>query len=153
AVSAALRMMVPVTIPPPFPMFVKEKWKVSAFTGPAAIERKNADKIGTKMRPVTNFAALRFLRQPSRPSAARPVAKSGSAAGSGTAGATDHVPPEPASSKHPGPAHQFPLPFVVDWKMKIPRLKITVTFAAPGSETNWPVLKATSPVTSPKKLE
>jgi len=85
AVSAALRITVPVTVPPPFPgWFVKEKWKVSAPTGPADIETKNADKIGTKMRPVTNFAALRFMRQPSRPNMARPVMKRGRAPGSGT---------------------------------------------------------------------
>jgi hypothetical protein len=37
-------------------------------------------------------AAFRFLRQPSRPNAPIPVAKSGRAAGRGTSGATDAAP-------------------------------------------------------------
>ena len=47
AVSVALRITVPVTVPPPFAMSLNEKWKVSAFTGHAAMEIKTADKIGT----------------------------------------------------------------------------------------------------------
>ena len=52
AVSVALRIMVPVTVPPPLAEFVKEKWKVSAFTGPVASEIKIADTIGTTNRNI-----------------------------------------------------------------------------------------------------
>jgi hypothetical protein len=51
--------MVPITIPPPFcAALLKEKWKVSAFTGHAAIETKNADKIGTMNRRMLASSGL-----------------------------------------------------------------------------------------------
>jgi hypothetical protein len=58
AVSVALRIMVPVTVPPPLVEFVKEKWKVSALTGHAAIETKNADKIGSTNRSSALISGL-----------------------------------------------------------------------------------------------
>jgi len=49
-VTLVAAVSVPVTVPPPFAMSLNEKWKVSAFTGHAAMEIKTADKIGTTNR-------------------------------------------------------------------------------------------------------
>jgi len=84
--------------------------------------------------------AFRFLRQASRPKAPRPVTKSGSAPGSGTA---DHVPFPPASAAHPnGPTHQNPLANDLNSAATgeppgdTIAIKVRATGAVPGSELN-----------------
>jgi hypothetical protein len=73
----------------------KEKLNVSAWLGVDANDNSNADASISTMREViiasigefsvmpVQACTFRFLRQPSRPSAPRPEAKSGSVAGSG----------------------------------------------------------------------
>jgi hypothetical protein len=90
-------------------------------------------------------AAFFFLRQPSRPNPTRPEAKSGRAAGRGTA--EDHCETSPKSPIAQPPvvlvAHQ--LPDANDRKKGSNAAKSISTFAGPGRFCKFPVIEKIPP--------
>src|SRR5208283_102818 len=93
-------------------------------------------------------AAFRYLRQPSRPIAPRPVAKSGSAAGSGVCDHDDVSPKSPLQA--PLPAHQKPL--VSESKINRSLVDNATLADAGRSSGKVPVMELISPAPDPIPL-